>query len=75
LTVLCPFSRSDIWKFIYLAQLPAQKKKKNKANKTSAQVDELYWFVLFVPATWGEEDVQQKRARAGGRRCRILGVF
>lgn len=46
---------SNIWKFIYLAELSIQKK------KNSAQVDELYWFVLFVPATWEEEDVQKKK--------------
>lgn len=45
---------SNIWKFIYLAELSIQK-------KNSAQVDKLYWFVLFVPATWEEEDVQKKK--------------
>lgn len=45
---------SNIWKFIYLAELSIKK-------NNSAQVDELYWFVLFVPATWEEEDVQKKK--------------
>lgn len=44
---------SDIWKFIYLTELSIQKNT-HKKNPTSSQVDERYWFVLFVPATWGE---------------------
>lgn len=45
---------SNIWKFICLAELSIQKKE-------SAQVNELYQFVLFVPASWEEEDVRKKK--------------
>lgn len=48
------FLFSNIGKFIYLAELYIQK-------NHSAQVDELYLFVSFVPATWEEEDVQKKK--------------
>lgn len=48
---------SNIWEFIYLAEVSIQKKKKGKKS----QVDELGQFLLFVPATWEEADVEKKK--------------
>lgn len=48
---------SNIWEFIYLAELSIQNKKKKKS-----QVDELDQFLLFVPATWEETDVEKKKS-------------
>lgn len=45
---MCPFSRSDIWKFIYLAELSVQKKKKtNKTKQTKPQLRWMNFIGLF----------------------------